>query len=655
MRREPVKKRKRRKRLDNQRRSNIILWLTCVTMLTAIAGMLYLGVSQKIISSKYNDIVKTDLAKKECMSRISEGLYHHQALIFQYIISGDRSEDGYNLKEESEDVRDGVLSNLDKFGEMVLGQEYESYYYGIYSELKGYFTNIDNVLYFIENGDEETAYYYMNSSLNSYISKVNSRIEEFEKLISEDMAELDRQMDRRTYRSERGIVLILAQVIILSVFSMVTCSKISNQIISEDALTCVNNYEKMQKYCAKLAAQGKFSDYSCVFCNIRDFKMFNNTFGDKAGDHILVEYASQIDMFLKRDERIARNGGDNFIVIVQSERVSLFLSYIKQIEVTVAHGGEQNIVPVESYCGICDIQREDTPGAVFSSCNLALKTARAGGNSNVVWYERKMYDDMKNRKEILTQCQKGMRKNEFVVFYQPKVNMSDNILCGCEALVRWKHNEELIPPYRFIPVLEEEGMIVELDFYVFERVCRDIKEWLDKGITPVRVSVNFSKLHLKDSSFADKILAVIETYSVDTRYIEIELTESSAYDDFPALKEFVDKMKKNSIFTSMDDFGTGYSSLSMLKDLNVDVIKIDKSFIDDIEKGDITHEKMIENVVHMILDLNREVICEGVETSGQADFLKSIQCSVAQGYLYDKPLDHDEFERRLINPEYDIR
>ena len=110
MRREPVKKRKRRKRLDNQRRSNIILWLTCVTMLTAIAGMLYLGVSQKIISSKYNDIVKTDLAKKECMSRISEGLYHHQALIFQYIISGDRSEDGYNLKEESEDVRDGVLS-----------------------------------------------------------------------------------------------------------------------------------------------------------------------------------------------------------------------------------------------------------------------------------------------------------------------------------------------------------------------------------------------------------------------------------------------------------------------------------------------------------------------------------------------------------------
>ena len=263
-----------------------------------------------------------------------------------------------------------------------------------------------------------------------------------------------------------------------------------------------------------------------------------------------------------------------------------------------------------------------------------------------------MFTEIDSRMDTLYLCNQGLKNGEFLVYYQPKVNIENNTLCGCEALVRWMHNGELIPPGKFISILEENGNISALDFYVFRRVCSDIAEWNRKGITPVRVSSNFSKVHLKDPDFADKIIEIIDEYGIDPKYVEVELTESSAYDDFASLAEFVNVMKSKGIFTSMDDFGTGYSSLSMLRDLDVDVIKIDKSFIDDLDRENNPNKKMIGTIVRMIHDLEREVICEGIETKEQVEFLKQIHCFAAQGYLYDTPLPHDEFEKRLNDPVY---
>lgn len=163
---------------------------------------------------------------------------------------------------------------------------------------------------------------------------------------------------------------------------------------------------------------------------------------------------------------------------------------------------------------------------------------------------------------------------------------------------------------------------------------------------------NLLRIHLRSNGFAENILDIISEYNVESQYIEIELTESSGYDDFEAMTKFVNQMKKRKIYTAIDDFGTGYSSLSILKDLDIDVVKLDKSFLNGAE--DDAHKKMIENVVRMIIDLNRKVICEGVETVQQANFLKSVDCYIAQGYLYDKPLPHDDFENRLKNPVYNI-
>ena len=231
------------------------------------------------------------------------------------------------------------------------------------------------------------------------------------------------------------------------------------------------------------------------------------------------------------------------------------------------------------------------------------------------------------------------------------------MLCGCEALSRW-YAQRLITPAEFIPILEQEGTIKNLDFYVLETVCRNIREWIDKGIEPVLISTNFSKLHLSDDHFEEHIISTLKKYDVPSKYLELELTELSDYQYFERLVSFVNKMKDEGFKISIDDFGTGYSSMSLVRNLNPDVIKLDKSLIDNVAAGDDkkarTDRIISRSIIKMAQELGIKVIAEGVETKEQAEFLLKNDCFMAQGWLFDKALDHDEFEKRLVTRKYEI-
>lgn len=631
-----------------------IILMTFATMLAAIGGLLFLGISQSMVSEKSTEITHYETANKEYISKISQDMSQHQAVIFQYIVNAGDSVRQADLKQMAEQYHKSVYGYLNDFHKNTTGTEYEPHYHSIYKEINGYFSCIDDVYYFAETGDIQTANYYMEKTISNNIEKLNSEINNLDTIIADDLESSESSMDLLIEIAESSALGLILIIILLSVFTLLYCFRISDYMMNKDPLTYADNYHKIKKDCRKFESRGVLSYYTGFFCNIKDFKYYNQNYGSKVGDRLLAEYAKLIAEFLIKDERFARNGGDNFIVLIKNGRENDFISYLSGKELTVKTDSGQKTFSVESRCGICKIKKDDTASDVFNACNMALTIARLNSTPDIVWYKKEMMSDISKKKEILNQCMEGLRNNEFLVYYQPKVNMDSSSLCGCEALVRWLHDGKLISPGIFIPVLESEDKINELDFYVFRKVCSDISEWVKKGITPVRVSSNFSKNHLKDKDFSDKILQIINEFSIDPKYIEVELTESSAYDDFNALTEFVNDMKSNGIYTSMDDFGTGYSSLSLLKDLNVDVIKIDKSFIDDIDNGDTDHEKMVENVVHMIQDLHRNVICEGVETRNQASFLKSINCNMAQGYLYDKPLSHDDFEKRLESPVYNL-
>ena len=283
---------------------------------------------------------------------------------------------------------------------------------------------------------------------------------------------------------------------------------------------------------------------------------------------------------------------------------------------------------------------------------IALNEVKHSGKGvDKLWYAPYMMEKIMHDKQISQLFPKALADGEFLVYYQPKVILETQELCGCEALARWCHEGKIVPPMEFIPVLEREGTVCNLDFFVFERACADLRRWLDMGIEPVRISVNFSQQHLRNKRLADEILAIMQKYEIESRYIEIELTEMSGAKDHDAMLSFLQKMRDYGICTSIDDFGTGFSSLNMLREFHMDIIKLDKSFVDKItsENIEVQSDKIvIENIVHMVRALKLEIISEGVETKEQADFLRDIHCNMAQGFLFDKPLPHDEFEKRLL-------
>ena len=415
-----------------------------------------------------------------------------------------------------------------------------------------------------------------------------------------------------------------------------------------DSMTMVSNIMGMKKFVARIMEKTSLTAYNCAFMNIKNFRYYNKKIGSTKGDDLLKMYAAKVNDFLLPDENITRMGGDNFIVFVKKERVGVFFEKMKKINIQLWIDNQPMPLEVETRIGIHDIAPGDTVDDALNCAAIALAYARQQNARNVVWFEKKMRERDLQAQAVSVAFPKALANGELMVYYQPKVCLADNSLCGCEALVRWVREGAIVPPMDFIPALEREGTVCYLDMYVFEAVCKDIRRWLDCGMNPVRVSVNFSKLHFKDDRFADQILDIIHRHGVPSNYIEIELTEASGFESFDNFVEFSRIMRENKIEVSIDDFGTGYSSLNILKRLNVDIIKLDKSFIDTIGSKDIQDEVFIRNIVNMINELGMRVVAEGVETNGQVVFLRQIGCSTVQGYFYDRPMPRERYEERLL-------
>lgn len=415
-----------------------------------------------------------------------------------------------------------------------------------------------------------------------------------------------------------------------------------------DSMTMVSNTSGMKRFLAQAVVKNNLAAYNCVFMNIKNFRYYNQKVGSAQGDELLRLYASKISDFLLPDENITRMGGDNFIVFVKKERMGAFFERTNKITIRLWISNQPMSMEVETRMGIYDIVPGDNADDALNCATIALSYARQQNAKNVIWFEKKMRDTDLMAQDISIAFPKALKQGDMIVYYQPKVSLKDNSLCGCEALVRWVRDGLIVPPMDFIPALEREGTICDLDMYVFEKVCKDIRRWLDHGMKPVRVSVNFSKLHFKDERFAEHILDIIHRQGIPATYIEIELTEASGFESFDSFVEFSRIMRDNGIEVSIDDFGTGYSSLNVLKKLDVDIIKLDKSFIDTIRNEDVQDEVFIRNIVNMINELGMRVVAEGVETDTQVEFLKKIDCAAVQGYYYDRPMPRDRFEDRLL-------
>ena len=247
-----------------------------------------------------------------------------------------------------------------------------------------------------------------------------------------------------------------------------------------------------------------------------------------------------------------------------------------------------------------------------------------------------------------------LEKGSFVIYYQPKFDIKTGKIIGVEALSRWVNNGQIVPPGMFVPILEKNGEIIELDLYVLENLCRDIHNYRNQGHNIVPASCNLSRRDFENDNLEEIVIGIIRKYNVKTEDIVIEVTEPTNIEEKERLSRFINTMSANGILTSIDDFGTGYSSLSVLRDFKVSEIKIDRSFINR-EVLTNSDEIIIGSIIDMAKRLNIDVICEGVETKSQADFLIRLGCNNAQGFLYCKPVPKLEFEALMqkIGTVYD--
>lgn len=419
------------------------------------------------------------------------------------------------------------------------------------------------------------------------------------------------------------------------------------QMSFTDQMTGVANVAQLHRFMGMQMQDGTFSSFSINFINIKNMKLLNNRYGEKAGDQILISFAKQLEGFVGEKGCVARFGGDNFAAVIEKDRQQKLLSYLQEFTVELPlPNGDKESVKVDARVGYYGIEGNSNPSDSIRNSEIAMRLAKSGSNPDILKFEHEMRVNMLRIKALENNIPSAIQNHEFVVYYQPKADISDPNnykLCGAEALVRWSKDGKMVPPMDFIPVLEKNGLVTLVDFYVFEKVCQDICAWEKQGLKPVRVSSNFSRRHLKDKQFADKVEAIVKKYDVNPDYLEIEITESYEAEDMEALTYFEQRMHALGVNLAVDDFGSGFSSLKMVKNIVADTIKLDKSIIDGVgeNQGD---GIIVSHIIQMIACLGKEIIAEGVETEEQASFLRENGCNYIQGYLFGKPMPKEEFD-----------
>jgi len=429
-----------------------------------------------------------------------------------------------------------------------------------------------------------------------------------------------------------------------------------NTVVKESSLkqylTGLPNSGGFLAFATKLCESGEIMLYDSFYFNLKSFGLYSRRYGISEGDEIMKRYANKINEFCQKDEMIAHLGGDNYTALIKKERTKDFLNLISGVDVYGVRNGKEETIKIAAVCGVyaVDDSLKDA-GQLLSRAAMACNYAKNVANRPYVFVNKAMSTRIYRQKQIEDRYEEALASNEFRIYLQPKVDTITGEIVGAEALSRWFCNGVVLYPTEFVPILEQEGMVASLDIYVLKKACEFIKDCKERGGPVVPISVNISRRDLSYKYIVDDIINVIDSYGIDRKLIEIEVTETASNDEKKLMTNFLSKMREAGISTAIDDFGTGYSSLSTLRDFQVSVIKIDRSFIsnDTLNKND---EIVLKHIVSMSKELGIEVVTEGVEREDQIELLKEVGCHIVQGFLYDNPMPKEDFEKRLEKKYY---
>jgi len=421
-----------------------------------------------------------------------------------------------------------------------------------------------------------------------------------------------------------------------------------------DAQTGIPNMIKIQNKYREALETIPPEDILVLRINLQNFKYINEVAGAQGGDEVLVQYARTLVKSVADDECVCRMGGDNFAMFIRKEHFDGLMEKLETVNVENLDSAPNQSFEITPWIGISEGKPGDRRpfGARIEEASVACDLGKRTLKKNVVVFSDQIRERLTRGHEIIAMFHPAVRNHEFHPFFQAKVDMKTGALVGFEALCRWIHDGNFIYPDQFIPVLDKEGLIHELDMAIFRETCHAIRTWKDMGLNPPRVSSNFSRKNLFVPDIEQKIYWILQDFGLDASDVEIEITESVKESEYNRLIDFVRKLKQYGFHISVDDFGTGYSSMALIHNIDADVIKIDKSFVDEMPGND-KSEVLIESIISIASRLNMSVIAEGVETGEQGKELLRLGCQYAQGYYYSKPVDFDAATKLIQSPPFE--
>ena len=418
--------------------------------------------------------------------------------------------------------------------------------------------------------------------------------------------------------------------------------------LGRDDVTGGNNRKQFERLAKNILSTNR--RYVMVHANIDRFKLINDAYGDDEGDKILKKIQTIINSELNWDEVSGRLMADNFGILMHYNSIAKLDERLERISDQFAELTDKTGVPygIVMFYGVyvLDEAEDIEVGAMIERANIGRKNI-SFNNYRVPLgiYDDKDRQRMNRDRELEKKMHHAMSNGHFVPFLQPKVDLVTDRIAGAEALIRWIDPDEgMIYPNEFIPLFEQNGFVINIDIFMFEKVCEMVSEWHEKGYRPITVSVNLSRCHFEVPEFFEYYESIYEKYNIPPGSIEIELTESLFYNDLDSLNNLVSRIHKCGMTCSIDDFGSGYSSLNMLKDVKVDTLKLDRVFFKSTE-DDARGKDVIRSVIRLAQALDLKTVSEGVEISEQVEFLRDMNCDLIQGYVFFKPLSVREFEK----------
>lgn len=416
-----------------------------------------------------------------------------------------------------------------------------------------------------------------------------------------------------------------------------------------DSLTGLYRREHFQKVTREMLDAYPDEKYAMIRLDIAKFNLVNSFYGIERGDEFLCEVADRIRNYVKGKQHVTygRMRADVFAICMsyqkEQELSELSQTFRNEIREIIP---EFDMIPVFGFYLIQDTKMQVND--MYDNAKLATKICKGNYIQNYAFYRDEMSRDIMQEQKIVNMTRPALEQEKFVLYLQPKYDIQEDRYAGAEVLVRWKDSaEKMISPGEFIPIFERNGFIMKLDYYVWEHACKLLRSWLDKGYKPMPISVNVSRVSVYNPKLVDVITDLVASYDIPPELFQLELTESAYTSNPYMIREAMKNLQRRGFTILMDDFGSGYSSLNVLKDIAVDVLKIDMKFMSDTEipgRG----ENILASVVRMAKLLEMPVIAEGVEKEHQVKFLKEIGCEYVQGFYYAKPMPSEQYEQLVF-------